>query len=79
MKTTVEIPDPLFRQAKQYAARHGLTLRELVTRGLETVLRGGAPPRRRFRLKTVTTKGEGLICEGDWSSIRSLIYEGHGA
>lgn len=79
MKTTVEIPDPLFRQAKQYAARHGLTLRELLTRGLEMALRETAPPRRRFRLKTVTTKGQGLVCEGDWSAIRSLIYEGHGA
>lgn len=78
MKTTVEIPDPLFRQAKEFAARHGIPLREVFERGLETVLRGSRPPARRFRLKTVTTKGEGLFCEDDWGKIRSMIYEGHG-
>jgi hypothetical protein len=78
VKTTVEIPDPLFRQAKEYAARNGIPLREVFERGLETVLRGSRPAARRFRLKTVTTKGEGLACEDDWGQIRSLIYEGHG-
>jgi hypothetical protein len=78
VKTTVEIPDPLFRRAKEYAARNGIPLREVFERGLETVLRGSRPVARRFRLKTVTTKGEGLICGDDWGKIRSLIYEGHG-
>jgi hypothetical protein len=77
MKTTVEIPDALFREAKEYAAQHGIPLREVLERGLRTIL-AGSPPNRRFRLRTVTTKGEGLVCDGDWSTIRSLIYEGHG-
>jgi hypothetical protein len=78
MKTTVEIPDTLLRQAKAYAAREGIPMRELFERGLRRVLGEPAAPRRRFRLKTVTTKGEGLVCDGDWSTIRSLLYEGHG-
>ena len=78
MKTTVEIPDPLFREAKAFAARNGIPMREMFERGLETILRGSKPAARRFRLKTVTTKGQGLICEDDWGTIRSLIYEGHG-
>jgi hypothetical protein len=78
MKTTVEIPDPLFRQAKAYAASHGIPLREVFETGLRTVLEGQSPAGRRFRLKTITTKGEGLVCDGDWNTIRSLIYEGHG-
>ncbi|HUK18565.1 MAG TPA: hypothetical protein VLW65_19220 [Bryobacteraceae bacterium] len=77
MKTTVEIPDSLFREAKAYAARHGIPLREVFEQGIRTMLEG-SPAKRRFRLRTVTTKGEGLVCEGDWSTIRSLIYEGHG-
>jgi len=77
MKTTVEIPDSLFREAKAYAARHGIPLREVFEQGIRTMLEG-SPAKRRFRLRTVTTKGEGLVCEGDWSRIRSLIYEGHG-
>ena len=77
MKTTVEIPDALFREAKEYAAREGIPVREVFERGLRLVTEGGRP-RRRFRLRTVTTKGEGLVCDGDWHTIRSMIYEGHG-
>jgi len=78
MKTTVEISDPLFREAKAYAARQGLPLRAVVERGLKQVLHRSAASRKRFRLKTITTKGEGLACDGDWATIRSLIYDGHG-
>jgi hypothetical protein len=42
MKTTVEIPNDLFRQAKARAALEGLSLRELVTYGLRLALQ--APP-----------------------------------
>ena len=35
MKTTIEIPEPLFRQAKARAAMDGLTLRDLFVRGLQ--------------------------------------------
>ncbi len=78
MKTTVEIPDPLFRQAKTYAATHGMTLREVFETGVRAVVEGRTPPARKFKLKTITTKGQGLVCDGDWETIRSLIYEGHG-
>lgn len=49
MKTTVEIPDALFREAKRYAADHELTLRELVEAALRKHLQ--APARKPFRLK----------------------------
>jgi hypothetical protein len=78
MKTTVEVPDALFREAKAYAARHGIPVREVFERGLRSVLEGSPRPGRRFRLKVVTTKGEGLACDSDWNTIRSMIYEGHG-
>lgn len=35
MKTTIEIPEPLFRQAKAKAAIDGITLRDLFVRGLQ--------------------------------------------
>jgi hypothetical protein len=35
MKTTIEIPEPLFRQAKAKAAMDGITLRDLFVRGLQ--------------------------------------------
>ena len=38
MKTTIEIPDPLFRKAKSKAAERGQTLKELVTEALQDKL-----------------------------------------
>ncbi len=46
MKTTIEIPDPLFRKAKSKAAENGQTLKDLVTEALQEKLgarRGAAP------------------------------------
>jgi hypothetical protein len=78
MKTTVEIPDRLLREAKAYAASHGITLREVLETSLRALLEGHSTRSGRFRLKTITTKGEGLVCDSDWNTIRSIIYEGHG-
>lgn len=77
MKTTVEIPDRLFRQAKEYAARHGMPLREVIERGLAMIVESPPAGRKQFRLKTITTKGEGAVSE-EWATIRSMIYEGRG-
>jgi hypothetical protein len=38
MKTTIEIPDPLFRRAKSRAAERGQSLKELVTEALQEKL-----------------------------------------
>jgi len=78
VKTTVEIPDRLFRQAKEYAARNHMPIREVVELGLRMVLEQPAPGRKRFRLKTIVTQGQGLACDAEWNTIRSLIYQGHG-
>lgn len=36
MRTSVDIPDDLYRRAKVYAAEHGKTLRQLIIDGLES-------------------------------------------
>ena len=42
MKTTIEIPDPLFRKAKSTAAQRGLSLKEFVAEALQEKLAGAA-------------------------------------
>ncbi len=39
MKTTLEIPDPLFRRAKSIAARDGKSLKQFVNEALQAKLR----------------------------------------
>jgi hypothetical protein len=38
MKTTLEIPDPIFRRAKSEAAQRGIPLREFVTQAVKDKL-----------------------------------------
>ena len=47
MKTTIEIPDSLFRRTKAFAAERGETLKEFVSQALEEKLTRmkGAEPR----------------------------------
>jgi hypothetical protein len=80
MKTTIDIADPLLREAQKIAARERTTLRSLVEQGLRKIIveRKTARP---FRLRKVTFKGQGLVPEllgADWEKIRDLAYEGRG-
>ena len=43
MRTTLEIPDSVFRQAKAKAAEQGITLRQFVTEAVEQKLREPGP------------------------------------
>lgn len=45
MKTTIEIPDPLFRKAKSKAAEQGQTLKDFVTEAIQDKLarKAGSP------------------------------------
>jgi hypothetical protein len=43
MKTTLEIPDKIFRQAKSKAAEQGIPLRQFVTEAVEQKLRETKP------------------------------------
>ncbi len=78
MKTTVDISDPLFESAKRLAERQGVTMRSLIEEGLRSVLQAHRAAPRRFVLRDASFAGDGLasgIELGDWSQLRSLIYD----
>jgi hypothetical protein len=80
MKTTIEISDPLLRQARRLATREGVTLRTLVERGLSLVVRETGKPGP-FKLRRAAYKGQGLQPEfrdANWEKIGSAAYEGRG-
>jgi hypothetical protein len=80
LKTTIEISDPLLRQARKLAEREGVTLRALVERGLDRVIaeRKRTAP---FKLRQASFKGKGLQAEfrsAPWEDVRDEIYKGRG-
>jgi hypothetical protein len=81
MKTTVEISDPLLRDARKVAAREGTTLRALIEQGLRRILGERKKPKSAFRLRDASFKGRGLHPDmqgATWEQIREKIYEGRG-
>ena len=81
MKTTVEIADPLLREARKLATNQRVTLRELIERGLHRVL-AEAKSTTPFKLRRASFKGKGLQPEfqdAGWDRLRDAAYEDHGA
>jgi hypothetical protein len=80
MKTTLDIADPLMKEAKTVARREGLTVRALVERGLQLALAERRKPAA-FRLKDLSVQGQGLQAGAAtmaWEELRALAYEGRG-
>jgi putative antitoxin of VapBC-like toxin-antitoxin system len=80
MKTTLDISDPLLKEARKVAARERTTLRALVEQGLRQVV-AERKRHRPFRLRKASFNGRGLrdgLGDAGWERIRDLAYEGRG-
>ena len=64
MKTTIEVPDELYRRAKAEAALRGRKLRDLVEEGLRLVLEAPRKTRRHPSLAELTKHSRGMIDSG---------------
>lgn len=81
MKTTIELPDELVKQARRVAQQEGASLRALVEEGLQRSLEARRLAARRV-LDFPTYGGSGLTDEfqgSSWSRLRDEIYREHGA
>jgi hypothetical protein len=73
MRTTVDLPDELLREARRRAAEEGTTLTAMLADGLRLRLGGGAPRRQRRRRLPVSRVGGGLQPWVDPASNASLL------
>ena len=78
MKTTLELPDSLFAEAKACAEERGVPFRQIVEEGLRIVIQQAQGSRRRFRLRDGAFRGGTAEVERSWPEIRKTIYEGRG-
>lgn len=81
MKTTIEISDAIFRQARRLARERGTTFRSVVESALRREISAGSVARKRSRLRDASFRGEGLqagVDLSDWSRVRRMIYEARG-
>jgi hypothetical protein len=76
MKTTVDLPAALVREAQDVARAEGTTLRALVEDGLRVALERRRSESR-FRLPDASVDGNGLRPEfrdAGWDDMRAAIY-----
>jgi hypothetical protein len=80
MKTTVQIPDSLFKEARRVAREEHTTMKALIETGLRRVI-SEHKQRERFKLRKATFKGKGLqthLVGASWEQLRDISYEGRG-
>ncbi len=80
MKTTVQIPDSLFKEAQKMAREEHTTMKALIEAGLRRVI-SEHRQRERFKLRRATFKGRGLQPDfegASWDKLRDTSYEGRG-
>jgi hypothetical protein len=73
MRTTVEINDELFRNAKAAAAKQNKSLREIVDEALRQYLNG--PQKKKFRLKLTPHSAVGHLMPGVDLEDRDSLYD----
>lgn len=64
MKTTIELPDAIYRQAKVEAALRGRKLKDLIEEGLRLVLGAPPPAAPRRDLAALMQNARGVIESG---------------
>jgi len=72
IKTQVQIPDRLYREAKRVAAENEMSFAEVVRRGIEEIVQhfpGGRQPASEWRPPAPQALGDALVPEEDWTAI----------
>lgn len=67
MRTTIDIPDRIYRKLKSRAESEGTSTKELILRGAKSVLKESAhKPRKRIELPIIRSKQPGtLVVDND--------------
>jgi predicted transcriptional regulator len=78
MKTTIDLPDELLREAQLIARAEGTTLKSVMEEGLRAVIARHRTSQQ-YELRDASVSGRGLqpeFADADWSRIRQASYGG---
>jgi hypothetical protein len=73
MRTTVDIPDPVYRKLKAKAALEGSTVKEAILQAVSREL-SGSLPKRRIKLPLIQAKEKGRLNLQN-AQIYDLLFE----
>jgi len=73
VRTTIDLPDELFRRAKKAAAAEGVTLREVVVRALAAHLDG--QPAGHYEFRWNATEGGTQVVPDEILDSRAALYD----
>jgi hypothetical protein len=81
MKTTIEMPDALFSQARDYASSHNMTMKALIEQALRMVMKE-KPQEKPFKLADGSFYGSGGMTpeyeNATWEEKLDIIYDRRG-
>jgi hypothetical protein len=61
MRTTIDLPDPVFRRVKAAAALRGSSLKDFILQAVEKELQPQTPQRRRARFPLIRSQQPGTL------------------
>jgi hypothetical protein len=76
MKTTVELPEEVLREAQQLAREEGTTLKSLMEEALRAVI-AQHRSQLQFALRDASVEGNGVrpeLRDASWTELRERIY-----
>lgn len=75
MTATVEIPDGLFEQVRQFAETNNLPLDEVVETGLRKLLADEQSAHEPFQFRDTSVGDEGTVNNLTWPEIKAIMRE----
>ena len=61
MRTTIDLPDPVFKRLKATAALRGVSLKEIILDAVEKQLQPSGPTRKRTKFPLIRSKQPGTL------------------
>ena len=74
MRTTIDIPDPLYKELKVRAAKQGRTVKEIILSGVQKEMQDLSRKKQRVRLPLLHGKGTRKIANVTGVQVDEILF-----